>query len=533
VADRRPRAPPLVRRRARRIGYRDRVRREPGVRRTSCTPCAAGLALAATALACPAPAEGPAGCPAPLADSVDVDALERHLLALADLGRQHADTRAAGSSGFSASADYVAAQLAAAGLDVRREPFTFDDFELLAAPRLLQSHPAAREYVAGTDFRAAIFSANGDVAGPVIPVDLSLGPDNKSTSACALADFAGFFPGSIALVQRGGCPHRQKIANATLAGAAAVVYFNQGDIPERLPPFAPRLDRGTTIPVVAMPYALGEALAQQTGVQLHLVVDGRAVVRETVNVIADTPSTASGRVVMLGAHLDSVLAGPGINDNGSGVAALLGIAGALPRCDLRHQVRFAFWGAEELGLLGSIHHVDSLTASERAAIALYLNLDMIASPNPVRFIYDGDGSAYKKAGPAGSAAIEAAFTEYFAGLDVPTRETPFDGRSDYWAFIHRDIAAGGLFTGAEARKSAHEAQLFGGEAEIAYDPCYHAACDDHDNYSRDALIENTRATAHVLATFAMNDPPLPPTEATEPTPRAAYDHPPEHCDDHR
>ncbi|MDC0675059.1 M28 family peptidase [Nannocystis radixulma] len=510
--------------------------REPRVRRscTTSTPRAVALVLAASALACPAPHDGPAGCPAPLPASMDIAVLEQHLLALADVGQQHAGTRAAGSPGFSASADYVAGQLAAAGLDVRRESFTFDDFELLAPPRLLQASPTAREYVAGVDFRVALFSASGDIAGPVIPIDLSLGPDNESSSACALEDFAGFFPGSIALVQRGGCTHQRKIDNAVLAGAAAVVYFNQGDIPERLPLFAPRLARSTTIPVVALPYALGEALAQQSGLQLHLVVDGAAVVRETVNVIADTAPTASGRVVMLGAHLDSVLAGPGVNDNGSGVAALLGIAGALPRCDLRHQVRFAFWGAEELGLLGSIFHVDSLSAAERARISLYLNLDMIASPNPVRFIYDGDGSAWKQAGPAGSAAIEAAFTEYFAGLAVPTRETPFDGRSDYWAFIHHDIAAGGLFTGAEARKSTHEAALFGGEAEVAYDPCYHAACDDRDNYSRDALLENTRATAHVLEAFAMNDPLLPPSDVDAPAPRAARDaHPPEHCDDRR
>ncbi|WP_143141135.1 M28 family metallopeptidase [Nannocystis exedens] len=509
------------------------MRRELRICRTWPLAGASALALA-LAPACPAPPDpAPAGCPAPLAESIDVAALEQHLLALADLARAHADTRAAGSDGFSASADYVAEQLAAAGLSVRREPFTYDDFVLLAPPRLLRTDAAAAEYVAGVEFRVATFSASGDVAGPVIPVDLSLGSGNASTSGCQAEDFAGFFPSSIALLQRGGCTHRQKIDNAIRAGAAAVVYFNQGDAPERLALFTPRLDRGTTLPVVALPYALGEALAQESDLRLRLVVAAEAVVRETVNVIADTAPTASGRVVMLGAHLDSVPAGPGVNDNGSGVAALLAVAGALPRCDLRHQVRFAFWGAEELGLLGSVFHVESLPAAERAAIALYLNLDMIASPNPVRFVYDGDGSAWQKAGPAGSAAIEAAFTDYFAALGVPTRETAFDGRSDYWAFIRHDIPAGGLFTGAEARKSAHEAQLFGGEAEIAYDPCYHAACDDRDNYSREALLENTRATAHVLAAFAMNDPPLP-DEPTPAAPRAAVDvHAPEHCDDRR
>ncbi|MDC0718785.1 M20/M25/M40 family metallo-hydrolase [Nannocystis bainbridge] len=503
------------------------MRREPRIR-----PLALALALAAPACS-GSPSGEPAGCPAPLAETIDLVTLELHLLALADLGQVHADTRAAGTDGFAASVEYVAEKLLAAGLTVRREPFTFDDFVLLAPPRLHWPDAPGPEYEAGVDFRVAAFSASGDVAGPVLPVDLSLGPDNKSTSGCQPEDFAGFFPGSIALLQRGGCTHQQKVDHAVAAGAAAVVYFNQGDIPERLPLFTARLDPGTTLPVVAVPYALGEALAQPSDLRLRLVIAAEAVVRESFNVIADTAPTASGRVVMLGAHLDSVPAGPGVNDNGSGVAALLGIAGALPRCDLRHQVRFAFWGAEELGLLGSIHHVESMSAEARAAIALYLNLDMIASPNPVRFVYDGDGSAWQKAGPPGSAAIEAALTDYFVDLGVPTRETAFDGRSDYWAFIRHDIAAGGLFTGAEARKSSHEAQLFGGEAEVAYDPCYHARCDDRDNYSRDALLENTRATAHVLAAFAMSDPPLP-EAAPEVAPRAATEvHPPEHCDDRR
>lgn len=477
--------------------------------------------------------EGPAGCPAPLAGAVDLAPLEGHLHALADVGETHAGTRVGGSPGFDASADYVAARLAAAGLAVRREPFQFDDFVLAAPPRLRRAGSAPLEYEVGVDFRAAMFSGSGDVEGPVIPIDLSLGAGNKSTSGCEPEDFGDFFPNSIALLQRGGCYHQQKIANAIAAGAAAVVYFNQGDADARVGLFTPRLQVGTTVPVVALPYALGESLAQASaaGLQLRVAVAGEAVVRDTVNVIAETPTTESGRVIMLGAHLDSVAAGPGINDNGSGVAALLGIAALLSPCELRHQVRLAFWGAEEFGLIGSTYHVEAMTDAERARIALYINLDMVASPNPVRFIYDGDGSAWDKAGPDGSAAIEAAFTAYFAGQKLLTAETPFDGRSDYWAFINREIPSGGLFTGAEDRKSAHEATLFGGEAEIAYDPCYHSACDDRDNYDPEALLANTRAAAHVLETFAMSDPPLPPAEppaAPRTAPRAG---PGPHCDD--
>ncbi|HEY8377865.1 MAG TPA: M28 family peptidase, partial [Nannocystis sp.] len=204
---------------------------------------------------------------------------------------------------------------------------------------------------------------------------------------------------------------------------------------------------------------------------------------------------------------------------------------ALSACTLRHQVRLALWGAEEYGLLGSTHYIRRLDPDERAKIALYLNLDMIASPNPVRFVYDGDGSAWGKAGPDGSAAIEAEFAAYFADRGLPIRETPFDGRSDYWAFINHGIPAGGLFTGAEGAKTTSEVAVFGGEAGLAYDPCYHAPCDDRDNYDPDALLDNTRATAHVLEIFATRDPPLPPADPTV-APRASATLPPAPPCDH-
>lgn len=513
---------PTGRAHAARIGYRRIVRRDAPAPRSA---VARALGLALLLLACrPEGSDGshdPAACPALLADAVDLATLRQHLDVLADLGDGHGGNRVAGSSGYDASADYVADRLRAAGLAVHRQDFQFDDYELHAVPRLRQVVPVAREYEHGVEFRAAMFSASGDVEGPVIPVDLALGSGANSTSGCDPDDFAAFFPGSIALLQRGGCPHTRKIANAVAAGAAAVLYFNQGDRPERMGLFTPWLARGTTIPVVALPYAGGESLAGagSTGLVVRVVVDGEAVVRHTVNLLGETAPTASGRVIMLGAHLDSVAAGPGINDNGSGVAALLGVAAGLSTCEWRHQVRLAFWGAEEYGLLGSSHYVAALSADERAQIALYINLDMVASPNPVRFIYDGDGSAWQKAGPEGSAAIEAAFAAYFAALDLPTRETPFDGRSDYWAFINREIPAGGLFTGAEDPKTTAEVALFGGEAEVAYDPCYHASCDDRDNVHPEALLENTRAAAHVAGTFAVSDPPLP--ASTSPAPREA------------
>jgi Zn-dependent M28 family amino/carboxypeptidase len=170
-------------------------------------------------------------------------------------------------------------------------------------------------------------------------------------------------------------------------------------------------------------------------------------------------------------------------------------------------VRFAWWGAEEAGLLGSKHYVQNLSAAERRAIALYLNFDMIASPNFVRFVYDGDNSRYGQAqgatvGPAGSGAIERHFTDYFDALGLATEETAFDGRSDYGPFIGVGIPAGGLFTGAEGIKTPEQARVYGGTAGVAYDRCYHLACDGIRNLSRRALDQMSDAVAHAVLTYA-------------------------------
>ena len=195
---------------------------------------------------------------------------------------------------------------------------------------------------------------------------------------------------------------------------------------------------------------------------------------------------------MVGAHLDSVIDGPGINDNGSGTATILEIAVQMSKLNIkpRQKVRFAFWGAEESGLLGSTHYVDTLRDDELGKIYANLNFDMLGSPNYVRFVYDGDGSSETgDAGPPGSAQIEAIFNNYFASKGLATEPTAFDGRSDYGPFIAVGIPAGGLFSGAEGIKTAEEAAIFGGTAGEPYDSCYHQACDTTNNLSTKALAE--------------------------------------------
>ncbi len=223
--------------------------------------------------------------------------------------------------------------------------------------------------------------------------------------------------------------------------------------------------------------------------------------------IAETRHGDPDNVIVVGAHLDSVGVGPGINDNGSGSAGILEIAEQLRKVKPRNKIRFIWFGAEESGLLGSEAYVDSLPQSERDKIAAMLNFDMIGSPNFVRFVYDGDLSDSEPpegGAPPGSAEIEELFLDYFESQRLATEPTAFDGRSDYGPFIFAGIPAGGLFTGAEEIKTEEQARIYGGTAGEQYDPCYHLGCDDLGNLSRRALDQMSDAAAHATITLAQD-----------------------------
>ncbi len=229
------------------------------------------------------------------------------------------------------------------------------------------------------------------------------------------------------------------------------------------------------IPVTSVTQAVGQALAATPGLVLHLKTETFRGIATTSNVLAETPGGDPNNVVMVGAHLDSVNAGPGINDNGSGSSAILETALQMAKVKPRNKVRFAWWGAEEANLVGSTYYVNTLSQAERDKIALYLNFDMVGSPNHVFFIYDGDDSDAVGAGPGpeGSAQIEKTFEAFYTSRGLPFKGTDFTGRSDYGPFIANGIPAGGLFTGAEGIKTAAEVALWGGTAGQQYDPCYH------------------------------------------------------------
>lgn len=225
------------------------------------------------------------------------------------------------------------------------------------------------------------------------------------------------------------------------------------------------------------------------------------------NLIADWPGGDPNKVLMAGAHLDSVSSGPGINDNGSGSAGVLETALAVSRAQLQptKHLRFAWWGAEELGLVGSKHYVNNLPSTERSKVSGYLNFDMIGSPNPGYFVYDDDPT------------IEKTFKDYYAGLNVPTEiETEGDGRSDHASFKNVGIPVGGLFTGASRTKSSAQAQKWGGTAGQAFDRCYHSSCDTTSNINDTALDRNSDAIAHAVWTLG-TETPVPPGDTYENT----------------
>jgi Zn-dependent M28 family amino/carboxypeptidase len=465
----------------------------------------AGLSLAASTLAAAPAQAAPALKPAAskLAGLVELQNVRHHQLNLQKIADANGGNRAAGLPGNTITVKYIADQLKRAGYSPTVQNFDFDFWQELSEPVFAETAPEPKTFTPATDFATLQYSGTGDVTAPASPVD----PGATGTgSGCEADDFAGFTKGNIALIQRGGCFFSVKADNAIAAGASAVVIYQ---LPTEPGPVGGTLTTPYDIPVVGPTNAVGKALVQQAqngGVTLRVKTDTLNQKRTTANVIADTGRGRPDNVVVVGAHNDSVTAGPGINDDGSGTATLLEMAKQIHKLGgkVRNQVRFAFWGAEEEGLLGSQYYVDNLPQAERDKVALMLDFDMLASPNYVNFVYDGDDSAGENnvEPPAGSGAIEKAFNDYFAGRKLSTDPTPFNGRSDYNAFITVGIPAGGVFTGAEGIKTPEQAQVYGGTAGLAYDPCYHAVCDRYDNVNLKGFDRMIDATAAVTELFA-------------------------------
>jgi peptidase M28-like protein/PA domain-containing protein len=381
-----------------------------------------------------------------------------HLAALQRIADRNGGNRSAGTPGYDASADYVAARLEDAGWHVTRQPVPFTYFRLRDASLTIDR----RELTRADDFQVLSYSGSGEATGRL----------NRSNAGCEPGDFDDLQPGEIPLVSRSVCFFRDKARNAERAGAEAVVIFEPVSS-RRGVPSGTLVVPGVRIPVVLV--SLRALRGSGPGSTVRVSVRASSRRARTENVIAETPGGNANAVVMAGGHLDSVAGGPGINDNGSAAATLIEAAEAIGPKPPGARVRLAFWGAEELGLVGSRRYVDSLDRDERRRIRAYLNFDMVGSPNAVPEVY-GDGDAElervlrRAAAPAtlGAAAV--------------------GGASDHAPFQDAGIPVNGLYTGASEP----------GPGGRPRDPCYHLACDTQRRVNRPVLLRMARAAAEAL-----------------------------------
>jgi hypothetical protein len=396
-----------------------------------------------------------------LADAVTSQGVRTHMAALQRIADASGGNRAAATPGYAASARYVQRTLQDAGYRVWLQPFTITFSETLATSGRTLGQRA-------TDLAPVVMAGSPSTPASGLRARLTRPADPLG---CSPEDFAGV-RGTVVLVERGTCTFAQKSQHAAQAGAVAVlVYNNVPAAEEALSGSLGDAATATTIPTAGLTRMTGERLVEgleRGNVRVFLDLRIARERRRTANVLAEMsnpemPNTAQS-VVMVGAHLDSVTAGPGINDNGSGVALGLELALNLAQTGSADGVRFAFWGAEELGLLGSEHYVSELSPAELETIRAYLNFDMVSSPNAAPFVY-------------GDPELTKLFQDTFAARELTLLPSTIGGASDHAPFEAAGVPVAGLFSGAGDSKSPAEARTYGGRAGSAYDGCYHQACD--------------------------------------------------------
>ncbi|MFC7726348.1 M28 family metallopeptidase [Nocardioides sp. GCM10028917] len=462
---------------------------------------------------------------------VSVPEITDHQVALQRIASLNDDTREVFSNGYQESLDYVVSTLRDAGYQPQVDEFNFPFWAETQPPVLNMVAPTPKTYVPGdaeddnlptADFITMANSPTVELTNaPVFPVGGILDPPTGgSDSGCEAGDYTGV-SGKVALVQRGTCAFVDKWALAQAAGATGVIIYNEGNTPERQNPIFVdnQPDVPATIAAVITSYTLGnellQAYKQGQNPTVDLKVYGDFTDRFLPQVIAETRGGDPNHVVVVGAHLDSVPAGPGINDDGSGTGTLLAQAEELAsgHYKLRNKIRFMWFGAEENGLVGSTYYAHNLSQAEVDKIDVMLDYDMLSSANYIRGVYDGDGNAApdNPAGPEGSGKVEQVFDDWFSAQGLESSRRAFDGRSDYVGFTDRGIPSGGIFAGAEGVKTAEEAAIYGGAAGSWFDPCYHQLCDnlitvltgvpplDADGLAPDGTEADKRAAQRAMA----------------------------------
>ncbi len=435
-----------------------------------------------------------------LSGKVGVDGIYTHLRKLQEIADANNHSRAEGTPGYDASVDYVAQTLRDKGFDV-----TTPEFEHLgvAAPGKPTLTVAGRGYPVDQASLLTPTPAGGLRAGTLRP---------EKSPGCAAADYGTKrVSGAIAVVDDTGCSVVDKQNTAVAEGAVGLlVVSNPGAAGSPKGLFTPGYYRGLKVPVAVID-ADADAALRRTDAPVLLTLDAKAAMVKSRNVVAQTKSGDAHNVVVAGAHLDTVVGSPGINDNGTGVAALLETATALgSQPKIANAVRFGFWGSEEGVLEGSANYVRSLNHDQLNDIALYLNFDLLGSPNAGFFTYDGDQSGQANPAvpantvPTGSAGIERTLAGYLNFAGIRPADMPLGKASDYSPFLDAGVPIGGTTTGAAQRKSELQARLWGGTAGVAFDRNYHLPGDNIDNVDRDALAVMGPGVAFAVGTYAQS-----------------------------
>ena len=393
-----------------------------------------------------------------LAEQVTPQGIRAHMAALQRVADVNEGNRAAGTPGYAASVRYAEKTFREAGYRVRRQPFTVTVTETLAETgHVLGGEALTLNVMAG--------SPNTVTGGLTAPLMRPKDPLGCAAETGRQAGIQNKLRGAVLLIKRGSCTFAEKSQNAAQAGAVAALIYN--DEQDGFPLFGSLGDvsPAAVVPTAGLAQTTGERLVERLEretVRVGLELRTSRTTQRTANVIAELPGETKS-VVMVGAHLDSVPEGPGINDNGSGVGLVLELAQQLARTGEAKGIRFALWGAEELGLLGSEHYVSSLSPADLGSIRAYLNFDMVSSPNAAPFVY-------------GDSALTGLFAETFTAQGLELLPDAVGGRSDHAPFEAAGVPVAGLFSGAEGLKSAGVVERYGGNA-APYDTCYHRACD--------------------------------------------------------
>jgi len=438
------------------------------------------LALAGL-LAAQASATGNQLTPDKLAGDILTSELQNNLWNLNNIADRNGGNRAFGLPGYKASVDYVLGRI------TRQDFSSFTTWTQSFTASFSQTRSLELTGPDGEEVEtlALLYNPGTELPDGVTGSLVSVPVDDERGSGCFEDQYEGIdVTGKIALVKRGTCAISDKLKVAKAKGATAVVLWHNAEGTPTVATLGVE-NIGLLVPVATIRQEVGLSwvtrLAAGEDLSVHLVIDAVFEDRESWNVFAETKEGDPDNVVMLGAHLDSVQAGAGINDDGSGTTALLEIATALRRyTGLTNKVRLAWWGAEESGLLGSLHYTETLAAEEADKIRVYFNYDMIGSPFPEFAVYDGPNE--------GDRVVSQPIFDYLTAAGKPAAYGGFGSSSDYVGFLQLGIPSSGIFTGAGAPT----------------DPCYHLACDTLDNVNWDALTVNAKAAAVVAAKFALD-----------------------------